>query len=232
MKIRQTAGQYLLAGIGVLVPLAIIIFLAAQIWKFFSLLGVEGVEKLIKIKIPFIPTILAILIIVGAIFLIGVFISSGIGRRLSLWLEQKIVVKIPVIGGVIFTAKKLIDEHAPVILVEYPNKGLFQVGFITFSWPTTVNKKEMVTVFLPSAPIVTTGVIVVVLKSQTEALNISGREVIQYYIAGGGNISKEMGREITRAREFLILRREIKQLENFLERRGRIKIEPTFHNAD
>ncbi len=221
MGVLQKARKYFIAGLIVLVEVAILLFFLSLIWSFFTLLGMKLIEKIIRVEMPLYSNFFSFLIMIAVTFLLGVFISSGVGKKLTLWLEKKLLAKIPFIGGAIFTAKKLMDENASVVLVEYPKRGIFQVGFITHSW-LTPSMEEMVAVFIPSVPVITTGWVYILLKIDTERLNISGKEVMEYNLAAGGNLSLKIMREMSRARDEIMLRRErreIKKIENFL--RGR-----------
>jgi len=233
MGVLHKARKFFLAGLVVEIEAAILLFFLSLIWSFFTLLGMKVIEKIIRVEIPLFSSIFSFMIMLAVTFLLGILISSGVGKKLTLWLEEKILVKIPFIGGTIFTAKKLTDEKTLVVLVEYPKEGVFQVGFTTHNWLTS-SMAEMVTVFISSVPVITTGWTYILLKADTERLNISWKEVVEYNMAAGGNLSKEFTDEISRARDEIIRRREelkkerrgVKIIENFL--RGR---EEEMHNS-
>lgn len=232
MGILQKARKFFLVGLMFLIEVAILLFFLSLIWKFFSLLGMKLIENIIRIETPFFSGIFSFLIMLVITFLLGVFISSGVGKKLIL-MEKKLLAKIPFIGSTIFTTKKLTGENVIVVLVEYPKEGVFQVGFTTHDWLTS-SMAEMVTVFISSVPVITTGWVYILLKADTERLNISGKEVMEYNLAAGGNLSKKFTDEISRARDEIIRRREklkrercgVKVIENFL--RGK---EEEMHNS-
>lgn len=227
MESLQKARKYFIAGLVVLIEVAILLFFLSLIWKFFSLLGMKLIENIIRIETPFFSSTFSFLIMMAITFLLGVFISSGVGKKLIL-LEEKLLAKIPFIGGAIFTFKIITDKDSPV-LVENFRAGTFQVSHITRSW-FDAQGEEMAVVYLPKTPLITDGNTGIFSKKEIERLDITGQEAMEFNATAGSNSPLRVLNEISRARDELIFRRRERKkvvvIENFL--RGK---EEEMHNS-
>lgn len=193
---QKGLGSYFATGLIIEIWIVILVFVASFIWSFFKLAGMGIVEKFIKIKTPFLSSFAAFLIMICATFILG-FVYSKMGKRLISFLEEKIY-RISFVGGTMSIIQKIINGEMPAVLVECPAVGIFQIGFVTKEWK--MNNVESFVVFIPTPPFITTGILVIVLKDKTERLPISGREVIEYLLGGGSNLSQRLQVEIWRAR--------------------------------
>jgi uncharacterized membrane protein len=141
--------------------------------------------------------ILAFLIILGAITLFGFFTSRVVGRKILDFLEKKVFFKIPLvsiiygtvkeINDVLFTGKKYIFKR--VVIVEYPRRGVYSIGFITAETPvknpTDNSSQTMLSVFIPSTPNPTTGFLALVPEKDTISVPIGIQKAFKLIISGG-----------------------------------------------
>src|SRR5206468_2502553 len=75
-----------------------------------------------------------------------------------------------------------------VVLVEYPRKGLYSVGFITNETSKRISAavdKELKNVFIPHSPSPLSGFIVLVPKEDIIFVNLSVEEAFKFVISGG-----------------------------------------------
>lgn len=138
-----------------------------------------------------------ILTIVFIIF-IGFLAKNFIGKRL-LGKVDKWVLRIPFVSNIYSGAKQIMDAFAiqnktafkRVVLVEYPRKGLFAVGFLTkteLNLETAGDKKitkKVVNVFLPTTPNPTSGYFVMVPEEEVIPVNISVEDAIKMIVSAG-----------------------------------------------
>ena len=127
---------------------------------------------------------------------VGAVATNVIGRRLIGWAEA-LLQRIPIVRSVYSATKQFVDVVAGgqkaafqrVVLVEYPRRGLYSVGFLTADdAPVGVREAvgdELWTVFVPTAPNPTTGWVIVVPRSQCRVLEMSIDEAFRYIISGG-----------------------------------------------
>jgi uncharacterized membrane protein len=75
-----------------------------------------------------------------------------------------------------------------VVLVEYPSKGIWSVGFLTNEGVKKVSDAagaEMVAVFVPSSPGPLTGYVIFVAKESLKFPDLSVSEALKIIISGG-----------------------------------------------
>ena len=141
--------------------------------------------------------IAAFLIIFLSITVLGymtkvVFFSKIIKRVLD------ILERIPIIKTVYSTSKQIIgivysdngeSVYKKVVAVEFPRKGLYAIGFLTADKNTALKEilpdKEIVNVFVPTAPNPTSGFLLCLPKDEVHYLNMSVEWAFKLIVSGG-----------------------------------------------
>jgi uncharacterized membrane protein len=194
--IRKTVRKYLLAGLLALIP----VFLT--VWVFLSLVTLTDKvlgflprayrpEQLIGFPIPGLGLILSLIII----FLMGALIANVIGRSL-LNTGERILKNIPLLRWFYFSTKQLLeaifvqghDSFRRAILVEYPRKGIYSIGFVTGEARGQLEDnvpETAYTVFVPTTPNPTSGYLIVVPETEAIPLNWSVDEAFRIIISAG-----------------------------------------------
>lgn len=193
---KRYLRRWLFAGLMVLVPLGITIFvvdfLVALVDK--SLLLVPPAwrpEALLGFHIPGLGILLIILLLLGVGFLADSIIGSSVVR----WAESMLG-RVPLVRSVYSGAKQLADmvlgeggtSFRQVILVEYPRKGLWTIAFITggpFKEAREKTGRELVTTFVPTTPNPTSGFIMLVPREDVVTLNMTVEEAMRMIISLG-----------------------------------------------
>ena len=150
--------------------------------------------------------IAAFLIIFLSITMLGymtkvVFFSKIIRRAIN------ILERIPIIKTVYSTSKQIIgivysdngeSVYKKVVAVEFPRKGLYAIGFLTADKNTALKEilpdKEIVNVFVPTAPNPTSGFLLCLPKEEVYYLNMSVEWAFKL-IVSGGYITEELVKE-------------------------------------
>ncbi len=191
--------RWFLSGIAVVLPVAVTIFVL--IWLFNLLDGIlrDLINKIFKVDIPG----LGLLVLILLIFLIGMFTSNFVGRKITGWFE-KIIGKIPLIKTVYNPIRKIIsglssektESFQKVVMVEFPQKGRKSIGFITNS-NFTLKGEEKISVFVPTTPNPTNGFLIIVDRKDVEILDMTVNEGLNTVVSIGsaieGNIDIEKG---------------------------------------
>ena len=126
---------------------------------------------------------------------IGMFAAGFVGRffiRLGDW----IVKKMPVISTVYSLLKQVFETFlsnknqafSQVVLLEYPRKGIWILGFVSTETGGEVKKimnKEMLNVFIPTTPNPTSGFLIFVPKEDVVFLQMTVEEGLKFVISGG-----------------------------------------------
>ena len=189
-KIFKKISNNFFKGILISVPVIITFYIAWGLIKFFDkqaspLLGTFPYE------LPGFG-----LIIVFVFFSLIGFLTTGLFGRIFSSSIEKILSKIPVLRNIYSGLKQLFEtilskksnSFREVILLEYPRKGIWAMGFLTGDTKGEVNRKtkdQMVNIFLPTTPNPTSGFLLFVPKKDILVLNMTVEEGIKMIISAG-----------------------------------------------
>ena len=156
--------NYFITGIVVPVPIGITLYLT----KFFIKISARLIpaeinpNNYLPILIPGLEIVLAIIFIT----LIGYLSLSFIGKKI-LQLFNDLLKRIPILRTIYSAIGQMAETLAPkrkskksVVLVEYPRKGSWAVGFATKDNKGEISKRtnqKLVNVFIPTTPNPTSG---------------------------------------------------------------------------
>ena len=147
------------------------------------------------------------LILVFIFFSILGFLTTGLlGRIFSSFIE-KFLSKIPVLRNIYSGLKQLFEtilskksnSFREVVLIEYPRKGIWAMGFLTGNTKGEVNRKtknQMVNIFLPTTPNPTSGFLLFLPKNDVLRLSMTVEEGIKMIISAGMLTPEEKQKEI------------------------------------
>src|SRR5437762_355159 len=165
MTFKENLRRYFFAGLLVLLPLVITVWLLGWIIGLMdSLLDVLPVVLRPSTYVP-IPGLGAIITLCLIVFL-GFLGTSVVTRRaLAVW--DGFLIRIPIFRGVYTSVQKLVENifsqepgDRRVVLVEYPRKGIFTVGFANGyagGELARFSEERLVNVFVPTTPNPTAG---------------------------------------------------------------------------
>ncbi|MCK5835086.1 MAG: DUF502 domain-containing protein [Lentisphaeria bacterium] len=138
----------------------------------------------------------SLVIVIVSIIVIGLFARNYLGAKvLQLW--EFLIKRIPVLnvlhsgikqmlGTVIGDGSKMFSK---VVLVEYPRKGIWSIGFFTADVDERIYSKvdddSLVSLFIPTTPNPTGGFLVMVPKNEIKELDISVSTGMQLVVSGG-----------------------------------------------
>ncbi len=147
--------------------------------------------------------IIGLLLTVLAIYLCGLLAGNMVGRRLVQMVER-FILRIPVVKGIYGAARQLLDAFSfsdkktfsKVILVEYPRRGLWTVGFVTTDEEHNLGGagNRTVPVFLPTTPNPTSGWLIFVPVDDLKVLDIPMDEAVKLVVSGGIVSPGDIGR--------------------------------------
>jgi len=193
--IRESLRRYFFAGLLVLLPLVITLWLLGWIVGLMdSVLDVLPSSFHPNFYLPFAIPGLGALVTLALIILLGFLATSVVTRRLlTLW--DYFLSRIPIFRGVYTGVQKLVESifgqdqsGRRVVLIEYPRKGIYTVGFATGLAAGELEKRgdeRLVNVFVPTTPNPTAGFYLLVPESEVRALAMSPEEAFKLIISGG-----------------------------------------------
>ena len=187
-KIRN----YFIAGIVTLIPIGITFYVTIFLVSISSKMLPKEINPnhYLPYNIPGVEIIISLLLIT----LIGWLSLSFIGKSL-LNLFNKILKKIPILrtiysalGQMTETFTKTDKEKKNVVLVEYPRKGSWAVGFATKENSGEISnktKKNLINVFVPTTPNPTSGFLLMFPKEEVIYLDLTFEEASKFIVSAG-----------------------------------------------
>ena len=176
--------RYVIAGLLVWVPIVVTVLVVRFILDLMDqtlllLPAAVRPEALFGFHIPGLGLLLALLLLIST----GVLVSNIIGRSLvGLW--EDLLNRIPFVRALYSGVKSFSttilsnqgNSFKKVMLIEYPRKGIWSVGFQTAGDMPLISAhtgEPQVCVFIPTTPNPTSGFIMMVPRSQAIELDMS-----------------------------------------------------------
>tara|TARA_B100000965_G_scaffold166122_1_gene138456 strand:- start:165 stop:785 length:621 start_codon:yes stop_codon:yes gene_type:complete len=184
--------NYFIAGIIVLVPLGFTLYLTIFLVSISSNLIPEEINP--NSYLPFSVPGLEIALSIIFITLIGFISLSFIGKRV-LKIINDLLKKIPFLRTIYSAIGQMTESFAnkkgkkkSVVLVQYPRKGSWAVGFATKDNKGEISKKtnsSLVNVFIPTTPNPTSGFLLMFPKEEVIYLDMSFEEASKFIVSAG-----------------------------------------------
>ncbi len=197
-RARVRLRNYFLTGIVVAAPIGITIYLT---WAF-----VHWVDRQVK---PLIPAVynpdsylpfsvpgVGLLFAILMLTLLGFMTASLLGRSIVSFGEQ-LLDRVPLVRNLYRGLRQLFQtvlsqssrSFQKVVLIEYPRKGVWRVGFLVTKARGEVGERlaadDVMAVFIPNSPNVTAGFLVYVPRREVTILDMSVEEGAKMIISAG-----------------------------------------------
>ncbi len=194
-RLKENLKRYFFAGLLVFLPLAITLWFLGWIISI-----MDGLFDFIPVALrpssylPFAVPGLGALFTLGLILLLG-FMATGLVTRRALAVWDRLLIRIPVFRGVYTSVQKLIGSifnqdqgGRQVVLIEYPRKGIFTVGFATGHAGGELGTKSedrLINVFVPTTPNPTAGFYLLVPEKDVTPLQMTPEDAFKLIVSGG-----------------------------------------------
>ena len=184
--------NYFIAGVVVLIPIGITAYLTLFLINISSKILPKEINPnyYLPYNIPGLEIIISIILIT----LIGWLSLSFLGKRL-LKLFEDILKRIPILRTIYSAITQMTDTFTKgdnskknVVLVEYPRKGSWAVGFATKENTGEISdktKKQLINVFVPTTPNPTSGFLLMFPKEEVIYLDMSFEEASRFIVSAG-----------------------------------------------
>ena len=191
--------NYFIAGIVVLVPIGITLYLT----RFFISISSKLIPNELNPNsyLPFAIPGLEILLAIIFITIIGSLSLSFIGKKI-LKIFNDILKRIPILRTIYSAIGQMTETLAPkkgskksVVLVEYPRKGSWAVGFATRENDGEISKKtntNLINVFVPTTPNPTSGFLLMFPKDEIIYLDMTFEEASKFIVSAGTSDPKKI----------------------------------------
>lgn len=193
--------RYLIAGLLVWVPLIVtglIIKFLVDMLDFTILLLPPSwrPESVLGFSVPGTGVVVAIVIVLVT----GLIAANFVGRKLF-DIGDAIVDRIPLVSSIYSAVKQVmrtvLDDGAEsfkrVLMVQYPRKGLWTLGFQTGVGVGEVQQRtehEVITVFIPTTPNPTSGFVIMVPREDAIELDMSVEDGLKFVMSLGVVVPK------------------------------------------
>ena len=197
--------KYLIAGLLVWLPLAATVFvirvLITLMDRTILLIPPEfRPENMLGFSIPGFGVIVGITILL----ITGMFAANLFGRKLVAFWEA-ILGRIPLVRSIYSSFKQVTEtllsskskSFRKVVLVEYPRKGAWCMGFLTNKGIGVASKssgQDLMSVFVPTTPNPTSGFIVMFPAADILELDLSVEDGFKYIISMGVVIPDDLAK--------------------------------------
>ena len=184
--------NYFIAGIVVLIPIGITIYLTAFLISISSKILPKEINpnNYLPYNVPGLEIVMSLLLIT----IIGWLSLSFIGKRL-LVIFNKILKKIPILRTIYSAIVQMTETFTKsegnkknVVLVEYPRKGTWAVGFATKENSGEITRKtnkKLINVFVPTTPNPTSGFLLLFPKEEVIYLDLTFEEASKFIVSAG-----------------------------------------------
>ena len=189
--------NYFIAGVVVLIPIGFTLYLSKILIGISSKILPKNINpnSYLPFEIPGIEILISIIFIT----FVGGLSLSFLGKRL-LKLIDDLFKRIPFLRTVYSaivqmteTFSKKDDNRKSVVLIEYPRKGVWAVGFATKEndgeMSQKVNKK-LINVFVPTTPNPTSGFLLMFPAEDVIYLNMTFEEASKFIVSAGTSSGK------------------------------------------
>ena len=196
-KIALKLRNYFFTGVIVLVPIGFTLYLSKFLINFSTNLVPSGLNPntYLPYSIPGIEIFLTIIFIT----VVGGLSLSFLGKKF-LQIIDDLFKKIPILRTIYSAIGQMTDSFRnqdgnkkSVVLVEYPRKGSWAVGFATKENTGEIKsktKQNLVNVFVPTTPNPTSGFLLMIPKEDLIYLDMTFEEASKFIVSAGTSTPK------------------------------------------
>ncbi len=197
LSLMARLRAYFFAGILITAPISITFYIAWLIIHFMD----GQVARLLPADynpnayLPFSIPGLGLVVAISMLTLIG-WVTAGLLGRLFLRVSEAALRRMPVVRSIYSWVKQIFEtvfhERASpfreVVLIEFPRKGLWRVGFITGKTPGSTQEivpGGLLNVFLPGTPNAASGFLVLVPADDIYRVDLTPEEALKLVVSAG-----------------------------------------------
>jgi uncharacterized membrane protein len=200
-SITRTIRNNIIVGLILVTPIVITGFIVNFLFRTTTKWVINFVPKPWLDNYPAILfQVAALVIVLITFFLIGFLTRNFLGKRLY-QLGDMVLGRIPFINKIYISIRQLseaiVDQSQTmfqeVVLVEYPRKGIYSMGFVTASVPETLNRfmppdgqtNHRLAVFIATTPNPTSGFFIFIPRSEAIVVPLSVADAMKLVVSAG-----------------------------------------------
>ena len=191
-SIALSLRNYFFTGVVVLIPIGFTLYLSKFLINISTKFIPSGLNpnSYLQFSIPGLEIVLTVFFIT----IIGGLSLSFIGKKFLLIIDD-LFKRIPILRTIYSAVGQLTESFAnqegkkkSVVLIEYPRKGTWAVGFATKENDGEIKNKvnrDLINVFVPTTPNPTSGFLLMFPKEEVIYLNMSFEEASKFIVSAG-----------------------------------------------
>jgi uncharacterized membrane protein len=201
---KPSVRRVFLTGVAILTP----VFVSVWVIKFIfmqidgavtplimSVMRLSGLGWLLESGwLDYVTPVVSIVVLTLMVYLVGLIGGNVIGRQLLGWVD-KVLLAIPILRGIYSATRQFIDTFSTdkgafrkVVVLEYPRKGAWTLGFLTNDIDGEIRDAAgapLCAIFLPTTPNPTSGWLVFTAKKDVVELSMSVDDAFKMIVSGG-----------------------------------------------
>lgn len=196
--LRNKLRTYFITGLLTIIPVAVTVYVINLIIRLLNSILSLPFSHLLEYNIPGIKVVVflaGVSMAIVVIIALGLFTTNILGQKLIRSIEE-LLARVPLANSIYSTVKQLLtiirqnkSAFSQVVLVEYPKEGIYSIAFVTSESNSFINRaiggKELVTVYIPTTPNPTSGMLIIYPKDEIIPLEITPEEASTLIISGG-----------------------------------------------
>ncbi len=191
-KIKSQFRRNFIAGALVVGPVAIVAWVAKLLfgflWNFAGTLHHQPDSFILQSAV----FLFVVIILFIGISILGWASKQYLGQRV-LQMIKALIEKIPVLGSVYGALDQLIKnlgggsgkQFSRVVLIEFPRKGVWAIGFVSGPVKTKKLPKGLVNVFVPAVPNPTSGFHLMIAEDDVKETDLTVEEALRMILSLG-----------------------------------------------
>lgn len=188
-----------LAGLFVIVPIGITVLILVWIFNAIDSILQPVIQLIVGHPVPGIGFGVTVVLI----YLVGVMASNIGGSRLIHYGES-LLSKVPIIGQLYKSIEQIMESFSSsgksglmqVVLVEWPRKGMWTIGFITSESPVQPGETHL-NIFIPTSPNPTSGFLQIASEDAVIRTDIPVDDALKMIISAGKVSPQEISHKLS-----------------------------------
>ncbi|MBH30991.1 MAG: hypothetical protein CMG71_03250 [Candidatus Marinimicrobia bacterium] len=183
----------IVAGLVTVAPILATIWILKVLFNFFDSFAAPILDPLLPFHIPGLGVIIGLLFM----YLLGIFVTNFLGRKLVI-IGESLLRRIPLANTIYGTAKQITQSitgasnraFQKAVLISYPRVGIWTIAFVTGE-SKDANGTAYYHLFVPTTPNPTSGVMVMIPRGDAIDSKLTVEEGLKMIISGGMLAPKE-----------------------------------------
>ena len=179
--------RHFLAGLLVTVPIGATILILVWIFNQVDNILRPVIEPILGRHVPGIGFGVTVVLI----YLIGVIVSNVGGKKL-LGYGESLLARVPLVRPIYSGIKQIVESFSTpgknglmqVVLIEFPRKGIWTLGFITNESPVQSGETHL-NIFIPTSPNPTSGFLQITKEEEVIRTDLSVDEALKMIVSAG-----------------------------------------------